>query len=70
MTRKVFQNFAVEADSRAFQAACEEQPNDTFREICVSEPYEDDPGMEYLRQWLLNHGAKQEDEYVFVEICW
>ena len=69
VTRKVFENFGRCEDRRAWEAACMEQPNDSFREVCVGEK-DDDPEEEHLRQWLLKNGAEEKDEYVFVEICW
>ncbi len=69
VTRKVFENFNRCDDQRAWEAACLEQSNDSWREVCVKKPA-DDPDEEHLRQWLLNNGATEEDEYVFVEICW
>lgn len=69
VTRKVFENFDLCDDPRAWQAACEEQPNNSWREICVNEKHCDEE-QEYLRQWLLKNGATVEDEYVIIEICW
>ena len=69
VVRKVFEGFGCSADSRAWEAACMEQPNDSWIEVCVSEP-DSDPEQEYLRQWLLKNGATEADKYVFVEICW
>jgi hypothetical protein len=62
--RKVFENFYCCPDHRAYEAACEKQPDDSW-EICVYKKY-DDPDMEHLRQWLLANGAEESDKYVFV----
>jgi hypothetical protein len=69
VSRKVFEDFDRCADSRAWEAACLDQPNDSWREVCVSEPSEDSDE-EYLRQWLLRNGATEDDQYVFLAICW
>lgn len=70
VTRKVFENFDRCTDSRAWNVACEEQRNDSFREFAVGKPYEGDEDSEYLRQWLLNNGAEEADKVVFLAICW
>lgn len=59
VTRKIFEDFNRCDDDRAWQAACTEQPNDSWREICV-----------YLRQWLLKNGATEEDGHVILAISW
>jgi|GEM_PF-5944665 len=69
VTRKVFQNLVRSIDQRAWETACLEQPNDSFREFRVDTKY-NDPNDEYLRQWLLKNGAEESDEYVFLDICW
>lgn len=69
--RKVFEDFGCCDDPRAWKAACEDQRNDSWVEICVEEPYGDgDPEMEYLRQWLLRNGASEQDGYVLLGISW
>lgn len=69
VTRKVFEDFNRCSDPRAWEAACLEQPNDSWREIAVGKP-DSDPDIEYLRQWLLKHGATKADEYVILGISW
>ena len=69
VTRKIFTNFPCCADDRAFEAACEGWPNDSWRQIYVIQEY-DDPEMEYLRQWLLANGAEENDEWVLLSIRW
>lgn len=69
VNRKVFENFNSCSDRLAWQTACMEQPNDSFREFAVDEFY-DDPDEEHLRQWLLANGAELADEVVFLAICW
>jgi len=68
--RKVFENFYHCDDRRAWETACEEQPNDSLRAFDVDEVYEDEPDLEYLRQWLLRNGAVEEDEVVILFISW
>ncbi len=67
--RKVFENFNRCDDSRAWEAACLDQSNGSWREVCVSKKA-DDPDDEHLRQWLLKNGVTEKDEYVFVGISW
>ena len=69
VTRKVFENFNRCEDYRAFEVACLEQANDSWREIRVNQKH-DDPDMEHLRQWLLANGAEESDEYVLIVISW
>ena len=68
--RKVFENFYRCDDRRAWETACEEQANDSYRAFDVSEAYEDDSDLEHLRQWLLSNGATEADKTVFLSICW
>lgn len=67
--RKVFKNFNRCNDRRAWETACKGQRNGYFREFYVNYVY-DDPDLEHLRQWLLRNGATEEDEFVFLLICW
>ena len=69
VTRKVFEDFNRCGDQRAWEAACMEQRNDSWREVEVGKTQED-PEEEYLRQWLLKNGAEVADEYVIIGICW
>lgn len=69
VTRKVFENLNRIDDQRAWQAACMEQRNDSWREVCVSKE-NSDPEQEYLRQWLLKNGAEENDEHVILGISW
>lgn len=69
VNRKVFEDFNCCNDREAWQTACMEQPNDSFREFVVGEVYSD-PDDEHLRQWLLANGAETADEVVFLAICW
>lgn len=69
VARKVFENFNQCNDQRAWEAACMEQRNDSWVEICVNKKH-DDPEDEHLRQWLLRNGACEQDEYVILGICW
>ncbi len=69
VTRKVFEDFSKCDDPRAWEAACIERSNDSWRKVCVKNKYSD-PEEEYLRQWLLKNGANEKDEYVFIGISW
>lgn len=68
VNRKVFENFTCCSDRQAWETACLEQPNDSFREFAVGEAYSD-PDDEHLRQWLLANGADEYDFVVFLAIC-
>lgn len=70
VTRKIFIDFHRCADHRAFEAACEEQSNGSWRQVHVLQEYTRDPEMEYLRQWLLANGAEANDEWVLLSIRW
>ena len=69
VTRKVFENFNRCRDERAWGAASEDQPNDSWREVCVKKKASD-PEQEHLRRWLLKSGAEEADEYVILAISW
>ena len=70
VARKVFVNFCRTCrDQRAWEAACCEQSNDSWPRFAVGVPQED-ADQEYLRQWLLQNGAEEADEYVFLSISW
>lgn len=69
VNRKVFEDFNRCPDRIAWEAACMEQSNDSFREFAIDELYSD-PDEEHLRQWLLANGAEESDKVVFLAICW
>ncbi len=67
---KVFENFSrMCRDNRAWEAACLEHNNDSWRLFQVANKY-DDPDEEHLRQWLFKNGISEEDEAVFLRISW
>lgn len=69
-TCKVFSNFhRVCRDQRAWETACEDQSNGSWRALKVSEPFED-ADMEYLRVWVLNQGIIESDKLVLLWISW
>ena len=67
--RKVFEDFGRCKDRRAYDAACEGQLNGYYREFRVRRIYPD-ADLEYLRQWLFKNGVTEDDEVVFLSICW
>ncbi|KKL18819.1 hypothetical protein LCGC14_2471740 [marine sediment metagenome] len=70
-TCKVFSNFhQCCRDQRAWEIACEDQRNGSWRPLKVDHFF-DDPDIEYLRRWILNHSSIIEsEELVFLRISW
>ncbi len=56
-------------DRRAWETACEDQRNGSWRALQVKKPF-DDSDMEYLRLWVLSQGIVETDEMVFLWISW